>query len=522
MCYDTSKGVMIMLFSIPPSYMDDIQNKLDLGLIINYRLMHYEGIVHKKDEIRTLYNKHYEGKKIFFYELSALDSVYDKVIEDIKQYIENDFTEMLKKEKDFKELKARKANAWKVQRNRWKKNVTVRKKGHEILKIIKNDRTEEEWLEKYKCYTLDEYILRLDNQTKEWAKNKDFFYRFPYFDYLTEKQRKSGLQYDLDRNILELLEQEVLIDYYISKPTYLSDTPIYTQKKEQIKMIDDNGVLKAEKQTGDDLKVTYYTIPNEKISIPENPDYGDGLEIMKTLDAVDNELTDYIMTKIIESGENLYAFAKATFSLNELSTKVLKWHGSSGIDNVRKRLLNLVRPITYSDGKNEIAVTLFDSCFITEDEKGKQIATLAAGVTFKEAYIKNQLIYVARKQYERLQCSLSKHLCYNLQRDRVGLASFNQPLEKEYDLNYFNRIIQFGTTDKKYKFEVIQKSLDEFVQMEFLVKEYEITKRGFLVTFLPFTEAEWKDLKNVRKQKVIDTDAKEIKDIDLIETKDKN
>ena len=44
--------------------------------------------------------------------------------------------------------------------------------------------------------------------------------------------------------------------------------------------------------------------------------------------------------------------------------------------------------------------------------------------------------------------------------------------------------------------------------IEFLVKEYEITKRGFLVTFLPLTEAEWKDLKNVRKQKVIDVETK--------------
>lgn len=501
-----------MYFSIPPSYMDDIQNKLNLGLIINYRLIYYDGTGKNTDELRNLYNKYFEGEKISFTQLSALDSLYDRVIDDIKKYIENDFTEMLKKEKEFKELKARKTNAWKVQRNRWKKNVTVRKKGHEILQIIKNDRTEEEWLEKYKCYTLDEYILRLENQSKEWAKNKDYFYRFPYFDYLTEKQKKSALQYDIDRNILELLEKEILIDYYISKPAYLSDTPIYTQKKEQIKMIDDNGILKAETQTGEDSKVTYFTIPKEKISVPDNADYSDCLELMKTLDAVDNELTDWIMTKIIESGANLYTFAKATFTLSELSTKVLGWHGSSGIENVRKRLLNLVRPISFSNGKNEIAVTLFDSCFITEDDTGKQIATLTPGTTFKEAYIKNQLIYIAKKQYEQLKQPLSKHLCYNLQRDRVGLASFNQPLTKEYDLIYFDRIIQFGTNDKKYKFEIIQKSLDEFVQMRFLVKKYEITKRGFLVTFHPFTESEWKDLKNVRKQKIIDVDIKEIKD----------
>lgn len=499
-----------MYFSVPASYLDDIQNKLNLGVIINYRLLYYGGSGKNNEELRLLYSNFFDGHNISFTEISSLDPIYHTVIEDIKKYIETDFAEMIKKEKEFKELKAKKANAWKVQRNRWKKNVTVRKKGYEVLQIIKNDRTEDEWLEKYKCFTLDEYITRLENRCNEWAKNKEYFHRFPYFEYLTEKQKKSGLQYDVDRNIIELLERDLLKDFYIAKPTYLSDTPIYTQKKEQIKMTDNNGTLKAEVQTGEDAKLTYFTIPKEKISVPDDPDYSDCIELMKTLDAVDNELTNWIMTKIIESGANLYTFAKATFTLSELSTKVLGWHGSSGVENVRKRLLNLVRPISFSDGKNEIAITLFDSCFITEDENGTQIATVAPGVTFREAYIKNQLIYVTRKQYEQLQEPLSKHLCYNLQRDRVGLASFNQPLEKEYDLIYFDRIVQFGTKEKKYKVKIIQKTLDEFVQMKFLVKEYEITKKGFLVKFHPFTEAEWKDLKNVKKQKVIDVDTREM------------
>lgn len=502
-----------MDFSIPADYLNEIQNKLDIGLIISYKRIFYKNINENEDDVKFLLNKHLQGKTVFFRELVVLDNIYHAVISDIREYIESDFIAKINEnDEDFSKSFEKRRNSWRVERSRWKNNKTVRKNSRKILEYIKESCTSEEWAMKYNCHTLEEYFFLMEDKVKKWAKENEYFYSFPYFEYLSEKQKKRGILYDIEKNIVELINKDRLLDYYISKPEYLSDTPIYTQKKEQIKMIDDNGILKAETQTGEDSKLTYFTIPKEKISVPENADYSDCLELMKTLDAVDNELTDWIMTKIIESGANLYTFAKATFTLSELSTKVLGWHGSSGIENVRKRLLNLVRPISFSNGKNEIAVTLFDSCFITEDDTGKQIATLTPGTTFKEAYIKNQLIYIARKKYERLKYPLSKHLCYNLQRDRVGLASFNQPLTKEYNLIYFDRIVQFGTNDKKYKFEHIQKSLDEFVQMKFLVKKYEITKRGFLVTFHPFTEAEWKDLKNVRKQKIIDMDMKEIKD----------
>ena len=494
------EGVVSMLFSIPAKYLENIQEKLDINLLIQYRYAYYAPSTINLDKLEYLYHRNSNGEKVIFKELANWDKTYLQVIEDIKKYAENDFSKMFDRasnESDVSKIMTKRKHSWDTQRRRWSNNVTVRKKAMNVLDIINKNFTREQWIDKYKCYTLDEYMARMEEKTQDWDKNREYFYKFPFFEYLTETQKKNGLKHDIDRNLFELLKKDQLFDFYISKTNYLLDKPIFTEKKEQIKMQDENGVTKSVVNIGDDAQITYLPIPKEK-------NIEDRFDIMKTLDPDDSRLIDYIMTHI---GSNLYTDARSSYTLSELATKVLGWHGSSGVENVKKRLLNLVRPIHYSDGDTEMNLTIFDSCIISQDKVDKnakveqQIATVIPGFAIKEAYIKNQLTYIAKNQYEELDYPLSRHICYNLQRDRIGLASYNQPLNKKYDLKYFDKIVQFGTNDKKYKFDAIKKSLEEFVQKKFIVKEYEIIKNGFIVHFYELSESERKDLENIRKIK---------------------
>lgn len=492
-----------MNFSIPASYLQLIHEKLDVGLLLTYKRVYTNSI--ENDDMKNLWNDYIQGRIRTFNDLKEKDKSYHEVVEKIREYIETELVVKLNEtEKDISTILKERKTAWRVERSRWKKDKKARENSNKILAYIKENSTSHEWAKKYKCYTLEEYLCFLEEKTREWAEEKQYFYTFPFFDYLTEKQKKRGILYDIDRSVCELIKKDKLLDYYIKKSEYLSDIPIYTPKKETIIMdsVGIDGDEYAEKKIGKNSKVVYHVIPQERISVPEDPNYSDSHTLMKTLDAEDNELMDYIMTEIIKSGKNLYAFAKASFSVSELATKVLGWHGTSGVKNVEKRLLNLVRPITYHDEKNKIAVTILDSCFITTDEKGRRIATVAAGTTFRETYIKNQLIYVARHQYNSLKNPLSKHICYSLQRDRVAFASFNLSLEKNYEIKWFEKIIQFQNDDKMKKIKMISEALDEFVQLGFLVQQYEVVRQGFRIVFLPFTDNEWKDMKNVKKPRI--------------------
>lgn len=489
-----------MLISIPAKYLEDIQDKLDIKLLIQYRCAYYAPSIMNLDKLEVLYYKNSIGEKVLFKELANLDRTYMQVIEDIKKYAESGFTKIFEKassESDVSKIMTKRKHSWDTQRRRWSNNVTVRKKAMNVLEIINKNFTREQWVDKYGCYTMDEYMARIEEKTQEWDKNREYFYKFPFFEYLTDTQKKNGLKHDIDRNLFELAKRDQLFDFYISKTNYLLDKAIFTEKKETIKMQEENGVTKSVVNIGDDTQITYFPIPKEK-------NIEDRIDIMKTLDPDDSRLIDYIMTHI---GSNLYTDARSTYTLSELAKKVLGWHGSSGVENVKRRLLNLVRPIHYKDEEVELNLTIFDSCIITPEKADKnakveqQIATIIPGSTIREAYIKNQLTYIAKNQYEELEYPLSRHICYNLQRDRLGLASYNQPLTKNYDLRYFDRIVQFGTNDKTYKFGAIRNSLEEFVQKKFLVKEYEITKTGFIVHFYKLSESERKDLDNIRKMK---------------------
>lgn len=486
-----------MLFSIPNGYLSKIQDKFDIKLLVNYRQTYYEKSNTNEDEIKELYKRIIDNEEVSFTELVQIDSIYEEVIDDIKEYTEKEFTQMINAEKNgIAELTAKKKNAWKVQRNRWKKNVTVRKSAYKVLEIIRNDRTAEEWQEKYKCFTLEEYVANLEKKVTMWHKQRDYFYNFPFFEWLTEKQKQSGLKHDLDRFLLELLEKDKVFDYYITKPDYLTDKPIYTEKREQIRMRrDEDGTLKAVVPS-EDAEITYLPLPKES-GIEDN-------FVFSLLNPEDHELVDYIMTHM----PRLYTDPIQSFSLSELAVKVLGWHGSSGVENVRKRLLNMVRPASYKDDDMEINLTFFDSCAITHgkiDETSnveQQIAIIAPGRYLREAYIKNQLTYIIRSQYECLELPLSKHFCYTFQRERVGLASYNQVLTVTWGVNYFKKIVNFGTNDKKNIVSKIKSSLDEFVRLKFIIQEYTYKNSAFTITFYPLSEAEKKDLENIRNLKM--------------------
>lgn len=492
-----------MLLSIPAKYLDEIQDKMDLDLLINYRSIFYEPCKSNLEELNRLLEKNMKGEKIFFSELAAVDDTYLQVVDDIKKYAEGDFLtlfEKVSKESDISKLFTKKMHSWGIQRKRWSENKKVREKAKSFFEITNKNFTREEWERKYNCYTVDEYLARMEKEIAAWNKNREYFYKFPYFDHLTDTQKKNGLKIDICRNLFELFQQDQVFDeYYISKTDYLLDKPIFTEKKYKLAMEkqEDDGNMKAIVDNGDDIKITYMPIPKEK-------NIEDSIDIMKTLDPDDSRLIDYIMT---HTGSNLYTNALSTYTLSELAKKVLGWHGSSGLENVKKRLLNLVRPIYYNDGETEMNVTLFDSCVITKGKTDansnveQQIVTVVPGFAIREAYIKNQLTYIAKNQYEKLEQPFSKHICYNLQRDRVGLASYNQPLQKKYELKDFSRIVQFETNDRKHKFNTIRKSLDEFVQKKFIVEKYDIETGGFFVYFYPLSDAEKRDLEHIRKIK---------------------
>jgi hypothetical protein len=72
----------------------------------------------------------------------------------------------------------------------------------------------------------------------------------------------------------------------------------------------------------------------------------------------------------------------------------------------------------------------------------------------------------------------------------------------EYSYTYFQKIVRFKLKNKKKNMQLIQESLQEFVDNKIAIERFELHNGMFVVHFLPLSDAEIEDL-NFDKTKLI-------------------
>ena len=78
-----------------------------------------------------------------------------------------------------------------------------------------------------------------------------------------------------------------------------------------------------------------------------------------------------------------------------------------------------------------------------------------------------------------------------------------ETLMSEYSYTYFQKIVRFKLKNKKKNLQLIQESLQEFVDNNIVIDSFELKNGVFIINFLPLSEAEIQDL-NFDKTKMID------------------
>ena len=78
-----------------------------------------------------------------------------------------------------------------------------------------------------------------------------------------------------------------------------------------------------------------------------------------------------------------------------------------------------------------------------------------------------------------------------------------ETLMNEYSYTYFQKIVRFKLKNKKKNLQLIQESLQEFVDNNIVIDSFELKNGVFIINFLPLSEAEIQDL-NFDKTKMID------------------
>jgi hypothetical protein len=239
-----------------------------------------------------------------------------------------------------------------------------------------------------------------------------------------------------------------------------------------------NNLLKEIITDDDGDELLEVTVDNGKLTPP------------KSMDTDDLKLVNAFISNI-----NMQEFSKeksVVVDLNTLGKEVVDYHvGKNVLNKISNSCRKLVEyNFSYEAEGSKIYFNLFDNIVIKEDAE-RPYAIAQFGEILSNAIIQKKLISITSASYDVLDNNLSKIICYAIKREQIA----NQETRvNEYSYTYFQKIVRFKLKNKKKNLQLIQESLQEFVDNHIAIEKFELKNGVFIITFLPLSDAEIEDL----------------------------
>jgi hypothetical protein len=331
--------------------------------------------------------------------------------------------------------------------------------------------------------TLEEIIEEYKDKATQWKNDPNsFLISFPGISTFTNHSIYNSLKNDLIINGWKYVENELAgnIDSYLRMfPEELLEKPLFSPSSFTLMMETASNNLLKEIITDDDGKeLLEVTVNNGKLTPP------------KSMDTNDLKLINAFISNI-----NMQEFSKeksVIVDLNTLGKEIVDYHVGK---NVLAKISNSCRKLveynfSYEEEGSKMYFNLFDNIAIKEDAE-RPYAIAQFGEILSNAIIQKKLISITTASYDVLQNNLSRIICYAMKREQIS----NQETKiNEYSYTYFQKIVRFKLKNKKKNMQLIQESLQEFVDNKIAIEKFELRNGMFVVHFLPLSDAEIEDL----------------------------
>ena len=330
---------------------------------------------------------------------------------------------------------------------------------------------------------IDDIIEDYKQKAKEWKDNSNsLLILFPGLSAFTNKSIYKSLKNDLIISAWKYIENELTgnIDSYMRMfPEQLLDKPLFSPSSFTLMMDQASNNLLKEIITDDEgTELLEVTVNSGKLTPP------------KSMDSSDLKLVNAFISSI-----NMQEFSKdksVVVDLNTLGKELVDYHvGKNVITKITNSCRKLVEyNFSYEEEGTKLFFNLFDNITIKEDAE-RPYAIAQFGEILSNAIIQKKLISITSASYDVLRNNLSKIICYALKREQIANQ---ETLTGEYSYTYFQKIVRFKLTNKKKNMQLIQESLQEFVDNRIAIKSFELTNGVFIIHFLPLSPAEIEDL----------------------------
>lgn len=317
----------------------------------------------------------------------------------------------------------------------------------------------------------------------DWKNNSNsLLIEFPGIFTFTNNSIYTSLKNDVIINVWKYIEKELAgnIDSYLRiYPVDLVDKPLFSPSSFTLMMENAADNLLREIITDDEGdELLEVTVDDGKLTPP------------KSMDTNDLKVVNAFISNI-----NMQEFSKeksVVVDLNTLGKEVVDYHvGKNVITKISNSCRKLVEyNFSYEDEGSKIYFNLFDNIIIKEDAE-RPYAIAQFGEILSNAIIQKKLITITSASYDVLENNLSKIICYAIKREQIA----NQETRVgEYSYTYFQKIVRFKLKNKKKNLQLIQESLQEFVDNRLAIEKFELKNGVFIITFLPLSSAELEDL----------------------------
>lgn len=338
---------------------------------------------------------------------------------------------------------------------------------------------------------LDEIIEEYKERATVWKNDANsLLISFPGIASFTNNSIYNSLKNDLMINAWKYIETDLAgnIDSYLRMfPEELLEKPLFSPSSFTLMMETASNNLLKEIITDDNgEELLEVTVNNGKLTPP------------KSMDSNDLKLVNAFISNI-----NMQEFSKeksVVVDLNTLGKEIVDYHvGKNVLNKISNSCRKLVEyNFSYEEEGSKMYFNLFDNITIKEDAE-RPYAIAQFGEILSNAIIQKKLISITSASYDILTNNLSRIICYAMKREQIA----NQETKmNEYSYTYFQKIVRFKLKNKKKNMQLIQESLQEFVENQIAIKHFELRNGIFIIQFLPLSDAEIEDL-NFDRTKLI-------------------
>lgn len=330
---------------------------------------------------------------------------------------------------------------------------------------------------------IPQIIEEYKQKATEWKNDSNsLLISFPGISTYTNNSVFNSLKNDLIINSWKYIERELAgnIDSYLRMfPEELLEKPLFSPSSFTLMMeTASNNLLKEIITDENGQELLEVTVNNGKLTPP------------KSMDSNDLKLVNAFISNI-----NMQEFSReksVVVDLNTLGKEIVDYHvGKNVLNKISNSCRKLVEyNFSYEEEGSKMYFNLFDNIAIKEDAE-RPYAIAQFGEILSNAIIQKKLISITSASYDVLQNNLSKIICYAMKREQIA----NQETKmNEYSYTYFQKIVRFKLKNKKKNLQLIQESLQEFVDNHIAISSFELKNGVFIIHFLPLSDAEIEDL----------------------------